>query len=302
LVFQAGQLIGCFLPGALASSEIHGTNFLPPFLIHTTLMKPTLRLPAFLLGLCVAAVLHAQDVKLNLPGTASQPAVQPAKPAEPQFTENQLVEMYGWYLGKQASLTELGFTKEQADLVIHGFQLAAGGADAPYDPKVVGPLLQKYMQGKQQEYIEKVKQADMAEGAAFFAKLKENKNVVVLPDGLCYEIIKPGTGDYPKPTQVVKVNYTGTLLNGVVFDSTTRHDPPGPVEFALDQVLPGWTEGIQKINAGGRIRLYIPSNLAYGDQPPRGIPPSATLIFDVELLSFKDAPAPASGPAESTPK
>jgi FKBP-type peptidyl-prolyl cis-trans isomerase len=142
----------------------------------------------------------------------------------------------------------------------------------------------------------------MTESAAFFAILKENKNVVVLPDGLCYEIIQPGTGAYPKPTQVVKVNYTGTFLNGTVFDSTTRHDPPGPVEIALDQVIPGWTEGIQKINAGGKIRLYIPGNLAYGDQPPRGMPPSATLIFDVELLSFKDAPASAPAPADSAPK
>ncbi len=184
-------LIGCFSPGGLASSEIHGTNFLAPFLIHTTLMKPILRFPALLLGLCIAAVLQAQDVKLNLTGIDSQPATQPAKPAEPQFTEKQLLEMYGWYLGKQAGLTELGFTPTQTDVIIHGIQLAASGADAPYDTKVIGPLLSKYIQEKQQAYADKLKQADLAESAAFFAKLKENKNVVILPDGLGYEIIKP---------------------------------------------------------------------------------------------------------------
>jgi FKBP-type peptidyl-prolyl cis-trans isomerase len=268
------------------------------FYPYYTHMKPTLRFPVLLLGLCcsVAALQAADDLKLNLPGTASQPAA----PAAPQFNEQQLLEMYGWYIGKQGGLSELGFTAPaQIDAIVHGIQLAASGSDAPFDPKVVGPELKKYMQEKQQAYVEKLKQTTEDESAAFFAKLKENKNVVVLPDGLCYEIIKPGTGDYPKPTQVVKVNYTAKFINGTVFDSTTRHEPPAPSEFELDQVIPGWTEGIQKINAGGQIRLYIPGSLAYGDQPPRGMPPEATLIFDVELLSFKDAPpaAPASASA-----
>ncbi|HWZ93638.1 MAG TPA: FKBP-type peptidyl-prolyl cis-trans isomerase [Opitutaceae bacterium] len=269
-------------------------------------MKPTLRLPVFLLGLCCSAIAlqAADDLKLNLPGTDSQPAAEPAKPAEPQFTEKQLLEMYGWYLGKQAGLSELGFTPAQTDVIVHGIQLAASGGEAPYDIKVIGPALSKYMQEKNQVYADKLKQANAAESTAFFAKLKENKNVVVLPDGLCYEIIKPGTGDYPKPTQIVKVNYTGKFLNGTVFDSTTKHTPPGPVDIGLDQVIPGWTEGIQKINAGGQIRLYIPGNLAYGENPPRGMAPDATLVFDVELLSFKDAPAaaPAPAPTDATQK
>jgi FKBP-type peptidyl-prolyl cis-trans isomerase len=264
-------------------------------------MKPILRFPLFLLGLCIAAALQAQDLKLNVPGADSQSA-PPAKPAEPQFTEQQMLEMYGWYLGKQGGLSELGFTPAQTDVIISGIQLAASGGEAPSDAKKIGPSLTQFMQGKQQAFVEKLKQKSLAESTVFFAKLKENKNVVVLPDGLCYDIIKPGTGDYPKPNQVIKVNYTGQFLDGTVFDSTTRHDPPGPTDIGLDQVIPGWTEGIQKINAGGKIRLYIPGNLAYGDQPPRGFPPSATLIFDVELLSFKDAPAAAPAPADNAQK
>jgi FKBP-type peptidyl-prolyl cis-trans isomerase len=257
-------------------------------------MKPILRLPVFLLGLCCsAAALKADDLKLNLPGTASQPAA----PAQPQFTEQQLLEMYGWYLGKKGGLSELGFTPAQTDVILHGIQLAASGADSPYDAKIIGPVLGQYMQQKQQDYVEKLKQANAAESAAYFAKLRENKNVVMLPDGLGYEIVKPGTGDFPKPTQIVKVNYTGRFLNGTVFDSTAQHPTPGPIEIALDQVIPGWTEGLQKINAGGQIRLYIPGNLAYGDQPPPGMAPNSTLVFDVELLSFKDAPPAAPAPA-----
>jgi FKBP-type peptidyl-prolyl cis-trans isomerase len=259
-------------------------------------MKPTLRLPILLLGLCcsAAALQAADDLNLNLPGSASQPAAQPAAP---QFSEQQLLEMYGWYLGKQGGLSELGFTPAQTDTIVHGIKLAASGGDAPYDAKAISPVLGKYMQDKQQAYMTKLKQASESESATLFAKLKENKNVVVLPDGLCYEIIKPGTGDYPKPNQIVKVNYTGKFINGTVFDSTAGHQPPGPTEIGLDQVIPGWTEGIQKINAGGQIRLYIPGNLAYGDNPPRGMLPDATLIFDVELISFKDAPPAAPAPA-----
>ena len=260
-------------------------------------MKPILRFPVLLLGLCgSAAALQADEPKLNVPGIAGQPAAKPATPAEPQFTEKQLLEAYGWYLGKQAGLHEL-FTAAQTDIIVHGIQLAGGGGAAPYDFKLIGPQLGKYMQAKSQAYTEK-------ENASYFAKLEQNKNVVVLPDGLHYEIIKPGTGDYPKPTQVVKVNYTGTLVNGTVFDSTTRHDPPGPAEFELDHVIRGWTEGLQKINKGGEIRLYIPASLAYGDEPQSGIPPGSTLIFDVELLDFKDASAagPGPAPAEGTQK
>jgi FKBP-type peptidyl-prolyl cis-trans isomerase len=292
-------LICCFSTGGLAGFKIHGTNFLPPFLTYITRMKPNLRLPALLLGLCcsAAALQAADDLNLNLPGSTSQPAAQPATPAAPQFSEQQLLEMYGWYLGKQGGLSELGFTPAQTDVIVHGIQRAASGGEAPYDAKTIGPVLGKYMQDKQQAYVAKLKQASEAESAAFFAKMKENKNVVVLPDGLCYEIIKPGTGDYPKPNQIVKVNYTGRFINGTVFDSTAGHEPPGPTEIGLEQVIPGWTEGIQKINAGGQIRLYIPGNLAYGENPPRGMLPDATLIFDVELLSFKDAPPAAPAPA-----
>jgi FKBP-type peptidyl-prolyl cis-trans isomerase len=296
-----GLLIGCFSPGALARSKIYGTNFPPPFLSIYTRMKPILRLPVFLLGLgCSAVALRAaDDLNLNLPGTSAAPA-QPAAPATPQFTEQQLLETYGWYLGKQGGLGDLGFTPAQIDVILQGTKLAASGADAPADLKVIGPALSQYMQAKNQAYAEKVKAANDAENTVFFAKLKEDKNVVVLPDGLCYEIIRPGTGDYPKPTQIVKVNYTGKFISGTVFDSTAGHNPPGPIEIGLDQVIPGWTEGIQKINAGGQIRLYIPGNLAYGDQPPRGMAPNATLIFDVELLSFKDAPSAAPAPASTT--
>jgi len=156
-------------------------------------------------------------------------------------------------------------------------------------------------QTKRQAQVETMKKQSQAESAAFFAKLKENKNVVELTSGLRYEIVNPGTGAYPKATDVVKVHYVGKLINGEVFDSSVERNEPA--ELQLDQVIPGWTEGIQKINVGGKIRLYIPGNLAYGDEGrlPK-IPPGAALVFDVELLDVKaPAPAPVAPVAPAAP-
>ena len=130
-----------------------------------------------------------------------------------------------------------------------------------------------------------------AQAADFFAQLKHNPHVVTTSSGLRYEIIKQGHGGYPRAIDIVRVNYTGTLLDGTVFDSTLQPRTPGaapqPVEFELDQVIDGWTEGIQRINKGGTIKLYIPANLAYGDQGRPRIPPGSTLIFQIELLDIK---------------
>jgi FKBP-type peptidyl-prolyl cis-trans isomerase len=130
-----------------------------------------------------------------------------------------------------------------------------------------------------------------AQSANFFAQLKNNPRVVKTSTGLRYEIIKQGSGGYPRATDIVRVNYTGTLIDGTVFDSTFRPSQPGaapqPIEFELDQVIDGWTEGLQRINQGGTIKLYIPANLAYGDRALPGIPPGSTLVFQVELLEIK---------------
>ena len=255
-------------------------------------MKPTSRLPVFLFGLGLVAALQAQEVKVNIPGQSGQPAAPAAPPpaaaAAPKYTDEQLVETMGWFVGKRFGLTDLALTKEQTDAFVHGLQLAIDGKESPYDLQKIGPAIDEFVQKKQQVYMAKLKQQSQDDSTAFFAKLKGDKNVVQLPDGLCYKILKPGNGDYPKPTQTVKVNYTGTLVNGTVFDSSASHG--GPVDLALDQVIPGWAEGIQKINKGGKIRLYVPSSLAYGDQGNQSVPPAATLIFDVELVDITNTP------------
>ena len=243
----------------------------------------TISLLAF--GLAVA---RAQEVKLNIPGQTPGGAA----PAKPTFTDAQLVEEFGWFIGKRVGLTELEFSKEEIDLLIKGIALAAAGKDSPYELEKIGPQMDEYMQKKQQAYMAKLKTKNQAENTNFFTKLKENKAIVALPSGLHYEIVKQGDGAAPKPTETVRVHYTGTLLDGTVFDSSVQRGEPA--EFPLDQVIPGWTEGIQKMNKGGKIKLYVPPALAYGDDGRPGIPPGSTLIFEVELLDIKAAAAPAA--------
>src|SRR5215216_581442 len=149
------------------------------------------------------------------------------------------------------------------------------------------------MHKKQTAYMGKLKQQNSTANTEFFNKLKENKAVVELPSGLRYEIVAEGSGASPKPTETVRVHYTGKLIDGTVFDSSVQRGEPA--EFPLDQVIPGWTEGIQKMKKGGKIKLYVPPQLAYGDDGRPGIPPGSTLVFDVELLDIKTgSPAPAA--------
>lgn len=235
------------------------------------------------------ASLYAQDVK---------PAAAPtAQPAAPQYTEAQIMETLGWFIGKQQGFAELGFTKEQMDNLVKGMQNAAAGKEAPQDLEKIGVEISKFMQAKQQAYVTKLKEQGKAEGDKYFAELKNNKAVTILPSGLGYEVLTPGKGDFPKATDTVKVFYTGTLVNGTKFDSNVGGEP---VEFALNRVIPGWTEGIQKINKGGKLKLYVPSKLGYGEEGNQGIPPNAALIFEVELLDI-NPPAPTPPPAPVAP-
>jgi FKBP-type peptidyl-prolyl cis-trans isomerase len=261
---------------------------------------------ACLLGLGALATLTAQEVQVKIPGqqNAAAPAA-PAAPADktpliapaPSFTETQILEAFGWFVGQRLGLAQLEFSKEQTDAVVKGLVSAAAGKAAPYELEKIGPQMDAFMQKKQEGFLTKLRSQNMGEAKAFFDKLKDNKNIVELADGLRYEVVQPGTGAYPKATDTVKVHYTGRLINGTVFDTSLQPRQPGaavePVEFPLNSVIPGWTEGLQKINQGGKIRLYIPPHLAYGDTGQQGIPPGATLIFDIELLDVK-ATAPAT--------
>ena len=276
-------------------------------------MKFTSKISAGLVGLSLLVAASAQDpVKFNVPGVSSTPASQPAtpapapvaaKPAAPKFTEAQVAEAYGWYMGAQMGLRQLDFTKEQVEALARGLVGSVSGGQPPFDAKEIGPEVEAFLAKKQEGFMTKLRFTNLSEGAAFFTKLKENKNVTELPSGLRYEILKPGSGVMAKPGQLVTMHYTGSLVNGQVFDTSLQpRQQGGPVEPAdiiLDpsRVIPGMVEGLQKVGVGGKIKLYVPPSLAYGDAGSQVIPPSATLIFEVEIIGVKEAPKDATAPA-----
>ncbi|MGA8432929.1 MAG: FKBP-type peptidyl-prolyl cis-trans isomerase [Candidatus Sulfotelmatobacter sp.] len=123
-------------------------------------------------------------------------------------------------------------------------------------------------------------------GDAFLAENKTKEGVVTLPSGLQYKILTTGTGPKPAATDSVVCNYKGTLIDGKEFDSSYKRGQP--VTFPVTGVIKGWTEALQLMPAGSKWQLFIPSDLAYGDAGRPGIPPGATLVFEVELVSIAD--------------
>jgi FKBP-type peptidyl-prolyl cis-trans isomerase FklB len=151
--------------------------------------------------------------------------------------------------------------------------------------------LMSYVQKQQSEKATGNKKV----GQEFLAANSKKPGVVTLPSGLQYQVIKAGTGPKPKLTDMVRVHYHGTLIDGRVFDSSV--DRGQPIELNVNGVIPGWTEALQLMPVGSKWKLFIPSELAYGDrQAGQLIAPGSTLVFDVELLDIVSQTAPAPAP------
>lgn len=187
------------------------------------------------------------------------------------------------------------------DLVLRGVKDITSGQPTLMTQPEMTATLEKFKQElavKQQKMHEELVAKNRAAGAEFLATNKNNPGVITLPDGLQYEVITNGTGPVPSPSDIVTVNYRGMLIDGTEFDSSYKRGQPA--EFPVGGVIHGWTEALEKMNVGSKWKLFIPSELAYGERGNRGIPPDSVLIFEVELLDAKAAPA-AAAPAPSQP-
>ncbi len=154
------------------------------------------------------------------------------------------------------------------------------------DPNLMNDLFNNYLEKRQSG----VAMANKAEGEKFLAANAKKDGIQTTDSGLQYKVIEPGNDVKPGPQDTVWVRYKGTLLDGTVFDETP--EDAEPINFVLNRVIPGWTEGMQLIGEGGKIQLFIPSELAYGDQGNQAIGPNSTLLFDVEMTKVGKYVAP----------
>ena len=163
--------------------------------------------------------------------------------------------------------------------VISGTPLKVNNAEAQ-------SLVQAFFQEqdeKQRAAAAEAGKVAKAAGESFLADNAKKEGVVVLPSGLQYQVLKEGNGKKPSATDQVKCHYEGTLIDGTIFDSSYQRNEPAT--FGLNQVIAGWTEGVQLMSEGAKYRFFIPYNLAYGERGAGAqIPPFAALVFDVELL------------------
>ena len=200
---------------------------------------------------------------------------------------------------------QIGFNLSRQKVDVIPDMLAAGIKDAiagkpqlnPDQIKEVMTTFEKDMEQKQKEAGDKNK----AEGTKFLEENKKKEGVKTTASGLQYKVLKDGNGAQPKKTDTVTVNYRGTLINGTEFDSSYKRGQPAT--FPVNGVIPGWSEALQLMKVGSKYQLFVPSNLAYGERsvgPDIGA--NSTLLFEVELLDAKAAPAPAPAGSAAAPK
>lgn len=189
---------------------------------------------------------------------------------------------YSLGLGIGRQLAQMG----AKDINVDDFAQSIKDALAGKTPAVSDQEAQQIVNKFFDEQAQRQAAAAKAEGENFLAGNAKKEGVVTLPSGLQYQVLREGNGKKPAATDVVECDYEGTLINGQVFDSSYRRGERAT--FGLNQVIAGWTEGLQLMQEGAKYRFFIPYNLAYGERGAgQAIPPYAALIFDVELHKVK---------------
>jgi FKBP-type peptidyl-prolyl cis-trans isomerase FkpA len=214
---------------------------------------------------------------LALPLAAETAA--PAPPADPALAAEEAQVVYAIGLSMWRNLASLDLSPAEVALVQRALADAAAGTPA-LDAQAYSAKMQEFAKGRAMRRAE----AEKTRGAEALAAAAAEPGAVKTDSGMVYRELVAGQGETPKPTDSVEVHYRGTLVDGSEFDSSYKRGEPA--KFGLNRVVKCWTEGLQKMKPGGKAKLVCPSELAYGDRGRPGIPPGATLIFEVELLSI----------------
>ena len=196
---------------------------------------------------------------------------------------------YALGIGIGSQLAGMGAKELNIDDFAQAIKDVISGSELKVDNAEAQTLVQNFFQeqeAKQQAAAAEAGKAAKAAGEAFLAENGKKDGVVTLPSGLQYQVLKEGNGKKPSATDQVVCHYEGTLIDGTVFDSSYQRNQPAT--FGLNQVIPGWTEGVQLMQEGAKYRFFIPYKLAYGERGAGAqILPFATLVFDVELIEVK---------------
>lgn len=245
-------------------------------------VKSNRPLPAFV-------ALAAMLVLTAVPGCAQEDGAAAEASATAEASEmseaSKTFYALGLVLGQNLGTFEL--TEDELASVKQGLEDSVMGNDAQVDLQAYGPKIQALAQERAQAAAAKEKTA----AEAFLAAEAGKDGAVKSDSGLIMTEITAGAGASPSATDSVSVHYHGTLRDGEVFDSSVERGEP--VSFALNQVIPCWTEGLQKMKVGGKSRLVCPAAIAYGAQGRPGIPGNAALVFEVELLGIDEPAAPS---------
>ena len=249
-------------------------------------LRPTLTAAAMAVALGMTAGVYAQAAKT---GTASSTAGTIDKAKASQLLGFQMV---GQIPGPMRGLVDPVAVGQAVTAALSGQKPTMSETEAN---TVWKGFMTEYQTKAKAEY-EAMAAKNKQEGDAFLAKNKKVAGVKTTASGLQYQVISQGTGARPGPTDTVEINYTGSLIDGEVFDASAKHPPGGTAKIPLGGVLPGFREGLQLMQVGGHYKLFIPASLAYGAEPQQQMAPNETLIFDVTLVSTAPTPAGAGGP------
>lgn len=227
-----------------------------------------------------AAAAAPKPVAASVAKPAAPKAAVPKAAPKPMTDEEKTI----YALGLSISRSIANFDLSPAELEIVKKALSDSAAGKPaVEISTWGPKIDGLATARSARVAEKQKAAS----AGFLTKAAAEPGAQKLASGMIYKEMAAGTGASPKATDKVKVNYRGTLVDGTEFDSSYKRGQPA--EFPLNGVIPCWTEGVQKMKAGGKAKLVCPANLAYGDAGRPGIPGGATLVFEIELLEVAGA-------------
>lgn len=238
-------------------------------------MKSTTIIPALIIGAFIFTT------ACNTPGQNAS--------ADLGTKQDSISYSFGYLQGSQ--LANEGITDLDLNNFIAGLENGLSEQGSEINDAEMRTIIQAYLQQKQVEQMQQMEaesEVNREEANQFLEENAENEDITVTDSGLQYRVLEEGSGESPGPEEEVEVHYRGTLLNGEEFDSSYSRNETAT--FPLNRVIPGWTEGLQLMTEGSKYEFFIPSDLAYGSNPPPGsiIPPGAVLVFEVELIDIKE--------------